>query len=448
MSIPHIEDLSPPEFLHVMRNLNSMVVTEKLDGSNLLFGFDGDGEFYTSRESKGGKRFYHSNEYTGYSADNPFKAAHHILQILSPSFRKILDNGDIVETEILFGRQPNTIVYGSNYVAFLRMVSGSNDKLEAIGNTLKGRKIGGKVSLVTNRNGVLQKEKQNVVWKFTNVPTVPQSVIESINIDKELDEFAEWADTSSGSFKTKKALAEASKERILPIKEILLDRIVRTFSPSLRDCDVSPSEDFGIEGVVILDPNTGKQTKLVDKTSFMLINQFFYATRNYIRNTSWFKIENYEGTYKTFNANLQEIPNAYNFTLMRLSEILGIPDLGDYRRISRAIKKFQTVDDFIEAWIVPNDLKRLKSSISTTLNDGLIMMEEAKEVFDRTWKDNILVLNNGKEIRYTDEVYKRTISMIDEVRYGMVHALVDVHNSQNFTDIAYALYRKHLETLY
>lgn len=448
MSIKHIEEMLPEEFLHLTRNLSQMVVTEKLDGSNLVFGFDNGGQFFTSRESKGGKRFYQSSDYEGYPADNPFKAAHEILQLLSQSFRHLLEPGDLVEAEVLFGRQPNAIVYGTSKIVPLRMLSGSTKKLDSLSGNLSKWNLNVATNITCEKNGLLVVKKRKIKWKFARVPRVPQEILEGLYIEDELNKFEQWYEANRKSFKTKKALKEATKEKILPIKEILLDKLVRSLQPALRDCEVAPTEDFGIEGIVILDPNTGNQTKIVDKTNFTLINQFFHAVRNHIRNTSWFKIENYQGTYKKFDAHLDQIPSAYENMLATIAGMLGIPELGQYKNIARTIKKYHSVEEFVDSWRWhPTYSKSLKKAIVNALNEGLFGLDEAKQAFEQTWSENVLILANGKEVRYTEEIYERTNVMFAEIRYGIIHALTDAHQAQDATDLAYALYRKHIMSL-
>src|SRR5271165_1397276 len=77
-SISHIEELPPEEFFHSVKNIATLIATEKLDGTNMVVGFDNDGELYTSRESKGGSRTYKVTPPTK-AAENGFCAAHKAL---------------------------------------------------------------------------------------------------------------------------------------------------------------------------------------------------------------------------------------------------------------------------------------------------------------------------------------------------------------------------------
>ena len=62
--IQHIEALPVRDFINAIENVANFTASEKLDGSNLTFGFENNGRYYTSREAKGGKRFYTESDFS------------------------------------------------------------------------------------------------------------------------------------------------------------------------------------------------------------------------------------------------------------------------------------------------------------------------------------------------------------------------------------------------
>src|SRR5690606_21069841 len=100
--ITHIEDLEIKEFLDVVRDLKKYTVTEKVDGSQILFGIDERG-FYTSRESKGGARVYSAEDYELKFSSSYMRSAHLLLEHVLPTLRDAgLHPGNQVEAEVLF----------------------------------------------------------------------------------------------------------------------------------------------------------------------------------------------------------------------------------------------------------------------------------------------------------------------------------------------------------
>jgi hypothetical protein len=65
----------------------------------------------------------------------------------------------------------------------------------------------------------------------------------------------------------------------MPIKDYLLNTLVRKVKPFLQTHDLKPDEDVGVEGVVLRDNKTGEMTKIVDKDVFTAINKFNNSVR-------------------------------------------------------------------------------------------------------------------------------------------------------------------------
>lgn len=454
--IPHLEDLPPEEFISAVRNMSRMIATEKLDGANLIFGFDSRGRFYTSREAKGGgDRFYSVDDYTSRPADNGFKGAHAALQKIAPKLRTIINNGEAVEVEVLFGRQPNAIVYGSNYIAFLRMIPGDNNempeqnKIKLLRDELIDEAVSVTIPVTTTFDGLeLVSKDMKLVWRFTSTSFIDSKEFEKVDVSKEIDKFEKWLrEHPFSSFKTKKDFVEATKQFMLPIKEKLLDQIVRKIKPALRDTDVTDSEDIGIEGIVLLDPQTGKQTKLVDKSIFTLINQFNYSIRNQIKGT-YRSPENYKDLYKVFNASIgSEGTTLYDKMLAEIANVIGVPGLSRYTQITRTIKKFNSPQHFINSW-KEQDVGRVKSQIADAVKTGLEDVKAARQRFIDEWKDYKLTLKDGRQIQYTEEIYNRTLLVFAETIQELQQMLNGVQNAQTLADIANVLYGTMLKKVF
>jgi hypothetical protein len=122
--IDHIEDLSLQEFIDAIENIDKMIATDKLDGVNLWVGVDESGKLFASREGKNKKaaRFYSQSDFADVAAHNSMRAAFAALSKNEKSIKSVLNKNDIIEVEILYGKQPNSIVYGKdnyNYIAFV-----------------------------------------------------------------------------------------------------------------------------------------------------------------------------------------------------------------------------------------------------------------------------------------------------------------------------------------
>lgn len=454
-SISHLEDLSPEEFLHNVKNIAQLIASEKLDGANLVVGFDMQGQLYTSREAKGGNRMYKPTT-PKRPADNGFCAAFMALhdKQIQPILRSILKNGEAVECELLFGRQPNAIVYGSNYIAFLRAIPGDNDehpdqsKVKQLDAELKGQSVRVEISAIGTIDGSeLIVHDQDYTFKFTSTQFIDSFEFHKVDLKKELHDLEEWLKSNPPSnFKTKKAFAEAASKFMLPIKEKLVDDILRYRKPTLRDVEVEPHEDIGIEGIVVLDPKTGKQFKIIDKSVFTIINQFNYAIRNEIKQTFNFNREAYAHLYKEFSATTGVSGNIYDQMLRGIAQAIGIPGVASYMGITRTIKKYDSPEAFIRAF--PQDVNQLRGHIVHAINAGIQHLSESKKHFEANWKSYVLSLGNGREIRYTKEIYNRTLLVYAETLKELTEMLKSVQNSKTVTEIANALFGKQLKAIH
>lgn len=311
--IPHIEDLSTPEFLSVLRNLKEFSATEKVDGSQILFGIDEHG-FYTSRETKGGDRVYAVEDYEISFSTTYKRSAHKLLESVLPQLKEAgLKPGDQVEAEVLYGALPNVVPYSedSNYLIFLRTTEGSVN-IDRLKQKLDGLSLsislvspitedGKSIHLVENTNNweisrvrqmpvymeqvsrKIRKKLAEVVDLLkqpSGIKNLSNAVIESTPLNKR----PEWCETEEWRFvkediRTKKEELRAQLQEglFLEIKEILLDSMVRPFTSDYGPLDC---EGGWIEGVVLRHEPTGKMVKVVDKNTFGVVREFAWQVRN------------------------------------------------------------------------------------------------------------------------------------------------------------------------
>ncbi len=128
-NIKHFEDLSFDEISFFIKHHGKFSLSEKIDGSNLCFGFDKTGNFFTSRELKGGKRYYSESDYPKQFWTTPFRFAHCALERISGDLLKKIGKDSLIEIEVLYGKTPNTINYNleRNRIVVLKTISGISE---------------------------------------------------------------------------------------------------------------------------------------------------------------------------------------------------------------------------------------------------------------------------------------------------------------------------------
>lgn len=474
--ITHIEDLSVREFIRAVESLSDKIVTEKLDGQNLWFGLDDKG-FYTSREGKSSKagRFYGVDDYKMLSAYNGFRAAHLALEKVEPIIRKYLKINDAVEIEVLFGRQPNTVTYGSegkNYIVLLRGVHNTpEERVQNLATALDGKEVSVSSTIVSSQDGDnLDKRDETLLWKFTKVQPISAKHINTKDAVKLLDKLKAYVDQSNSVFSDKtngevaemnltsvpkgsRAEAKAERERVnaeitnnykLPIKELLLKQFVRKIKPMLQDPELHPSEDIGVEGVVVRDPITGNQTKIVDRDVFTAINSFNAAVRSGISSLV---------RTADSSAPLEARGGVFGSAKIKIAELLGAPDLAVPAQARRFLTHYKKSDPAATALALANhlDIKSVpaaRTKISSILKNSLSEINDILGQFKKEAGEYRLKLKTGKSIGITPEVMGRTLTAFAETKKEINEINSKVLSSRTAAQLLLALYGRTISSLF
>ena len=443
--IEHIENLPIKEFLNAVKNLNKFRVTEKIDGVNIVFGMDENGKFYTSRESKGGKRFYKDSEWGKQIWITGFRAAHKALEKIFPVIkrRNLMKPGDAIEAEILFGALPNTVPYGSksNQIILLRVFDGNPDfdtikkALENISITIELKNVP-----TTNDGKTIEYEDRKYKWKISSTPQVPKSLLDKVKsnniIKQNIKKLEEYLNQPSGIGNltnlmvisiplNKKPEAIGSenwkivKEKI-KIKREQIEQVLQTFKLDIKNemlnslvrkvaSKFGPSYEEGgwIEGLVFLDTDTGKQFKLVDKTIFTEMNKFSWKIREIISASGGKKLKSLMGRIQ-----------------LRMAEIIGHPRLvSGFPK--QYISKFGTTDEEII-----NNLSKSIQNLEKTKEELVKIINYGEKVANRIldWyiknksKLTKTITRNNQEIVVTYDdpnLNKKTLETFAEFFYYM-----------------------------
>ncbi len=310
--IPYIEDLPLKDMLYVVQNLHEHEITEKVDGSQILFGIDDTG-FYTSRETKGGIRIYNEKDYGISFSTTYLRSAHKFLEGILPFMKQVgFKNGDQVEAEVLYGELPNVIPYSgdTNRLIFLRTTEGSINVTQL--KKLDGTSIHVTLSRPITDDGRNIYLKETVdKWECAKVPFIQYNsedlnrglasrikplldyldeksnvygISKGIILETPLNKRPEWCHPKD--WKETKKIVKEERERL---EFAILVNFTRKIQHILNDYLVfSQSSGFGpvleeggwIEGAVIRNTKTGKMCKVVDKWHFSQVRENAWETRN------------------------------------------------------------------------------------------------------------------------------------------------------------------------
>jgi len=475
-TIPHLEDLDVETFIRVLENLHELEAVQKLDGANLRVGLDERGDLYTSREQKGGKRFYSESDFPKSSVYDGFRTAHAVLEKAEGYFMQVLVPGESINLEILFGPQPNTVLYGKdnlNYIALLEMLPGDDPsvepdqgKIKELMKLLDDKQFVVRTAISDTVDGVTIVKTPTVTpWKFTTSDVVPRSEISKISFVKELGAMKAYlrqenqvARDQGHDLTNFEVLKDRSRDLTqerqeiqnklmndfkLPIKKKLMG-IVYKQKPSLRGIEGDDATYNGIEGIIFKDPKTGEKFKIVDKDVFTAVNKFNYQARKAVASRV---------TSADPNMSIEARGGIVGEARTRSIKLLGIEGAETPSQTKKALLKFQadTREDTIEA--IARSLNQLnfgavRRKLQAIYISAIDDLEEALNTFKMNGSEYSLNLKDGQTVKYTKEIRRRTLLIFAEARRGLIETLHRIQRSSDMYDLIEVMFKDQLDQLF
>lgn len=483
-AIQYLEDIDASRFLEVLKSLKSKVITEKMDGTSFKFGFDNNGKFFTTRSGKGNadKIFYKAADWGISAASNGFKAAHLAIKEHQSDLKEVMLPGEAVDIEILYGRQPNTVVYGldgTNYIMLIKMAEGTDgdianpEKIDEIAKILKSKESSVTTINVDTVDGeTLTSNKTISKWKFDRPNVIKPNEFsaqtkkliaglesflkkkneklsellseEKSNLDASTFNLVSAGDHKEEIKRIREEVLEALSNKKKAIANSALSDLITDLKPKFQDSNVDENEDFGIEGVVILDTNTQEQFKLVDKNTFATINRFNFQVRDTIR--GMVKDDNDEST-------LEQRGGILGNAKLRISRLFNVPGLGKTYTIKKVISKFkgespeETVKNFAKT-VQNADFLAFREKILSVIDFTLDELATALANFKENANEYQIELDTGKVVKYTEEVIHRTLLVFAEAKESLVLLSKKIKSAKSMEDLVIALYGKQIKQIH
>lgn len=462
--IAHLEDLPIEQFVRMLKELPKLRCVQKLDGANLVAGVDVQGNFYTSREQKGGKRFYKVTDFPKRPAYDGFKTAHAALEQAKEAFCKIVKPGMAISCEVIYGDQPNTVIYGKgnlSYLAFLEPVPGDDPThqlnyglAKLLTDALKDTQVSTNIEAADTTDGItFVKLPKPMRWGFTRSDVVAPEDIARVDFQDNLKALETFLERPSGGAEdvgiemtnyevikdkgqkladVRKALNEKIRtDYMLPIKEKFLTKLVYKQKPSLYSGRSDDSGFVGIEGLIFTDKNTSERFKVVDRDDFTAVNKFFYQVRNRI-----------VGRITTSNEelSLESRGGILGEAKIRCMRLFSIPDLEMPGQVKRAIQPFvgddkdETLKNLKDT-VKTLNFQAIKRKMSAIMTNCMSEVEDALDEFKGDFDTLELELKNGRKVKYTPEIKRRTLMTFAEAFKTINETLRAIRGSASFGDL-------------
>jgi hypothetical protein len=470
--IPHVEDLPIETFIRMLKKFHELHAVQKLDGANLLIGRDIKGKIFASREQKGGDRYYKPKDMPKRSAFDGFRAALAACLQVSDVLTSKLKPGQTLSCEILFGEQPNTVVYGKDglsYIAFLEPCLGDDPTIELdqdlpteLAEILHKKRVTTiePANDTTDGENVIRAPK-NVTWAFTSSDVVSPEVYKDIDMSgaiKELEKYLKQAnkeayaqgdhlsnyDVMTGKEQKlsdeRKAVSEEVREKFkLPIKNELL-RMLKKIKPSLA----GQAGPIGSEGIIFKDLKTSEVFKVVDRDDFTTVNKFNYEVRNKVI-----------GRIASSDPNLplEQRGGIVGNARVRCALLLGIPGIEIPGRAKRVLEpmagssKDQTLKNILIA-LQPLSFESAKRKMGAIITSAMHDLEDELDSFKEKGAESLIKLSTGKEVGITPEVRRRTLLTFADSREELMTLLQQIRVAKTKTDLVTPFIGRALDDLH
>lgn len=478
-SLQHLEFLPAKEIVTLLENVNTWTTVEKLDGVAFAFGIDDNGKFYTSREGKGrDDKVYAAKDWETYSksgAGNLFKLAHLAISGVQDEIESVLENGDVVDVEIILGTQPNVVEYGLNGNSWIVLLNSfrpdKSKKIEDLMKKIENQTTKVKANVISSSDGKsLDTNVEEIIFGYHTPEKIQVSGVEVESLSKfksflsqnneavsELENVdamtnAEVLDVSLNKIKknvrdvvkTEREFLKVlvMKKYIMPLKEEILNSVVRTRTPELQGKKVE--EELGVEGVVAYSDSNDFRFKIVDRDVFTKINRFFHKVRDDISGT----IISSDPT-----SSLSARGGMVGSNMLRVFDIMGYSDIKSTRKANEIVKKNlkstreETVKE-LESLTSDIEFRPLASKLTAIFKDTINDLDEAATAFKKEWKEYSLDVpfhGETKTIKYTKEIYNRTLLAFAESRNRTDEILIKIADAKSKTDLVNILFDRQLK---
>lgn len=433
--IYHIDDQSLPidYFIHVMRNLHTYSVTEKVDGANLWFGLNTDGDFYTSRGNKGGGEYFQNHEWGNDYKDVGFKSAHVALEKHINIFKECgLRAGDCIEIEVLYGDKPNAIPYNKNQIIFLRNISG-NVNLDSLSEVFGDTEVHLNEVPYTTDGRTIEYKQESSNWVASKVLEYSpewESILDDVRqplefLEKLLNEnnSGNLVNNDGVILINSEVLSARTNVRNKEIKTnlynlidgpVILDgpNVIGGYRTYIKQCllknlvhcncsTLGPTIDEGgwIEGVV-LRRNHGQYDeliKLVDKDLFTNVNKFNHEIRNKITLK-----------HKGINSDINDAGLLGNLIRDMMSYI-NHPILGTIQ--AKRYLKNNNFDDIILSAFDGRDINDVKQRWSNMIEIYINKLEHFLNNYIETYNRLCFIDSIGRQHKYDKAIHIRTLQV-------------------------------------
>jgi hypothetical protein len=360
-----------------------------------------------------------------------------------------------------------------NYVAFLEMIPGDDptidpdqSKIKKLVELLKDRVVAAKTEFWDTTDGInMTRAPQLTDWKFTTSERVPKDDIEKLNFDSELNDLKQFLeelnetakklgkDLSNFEVLSDKSRDLADERETLtqkinddfkaPIKKKLLDLVYKQ-KPSLRSEMGDEGAYEGIEGIIFMDRKSGERFKVVDRDIFTRVNQFNYQVRKTVA-----------GRIVSADPDLpiEQRGGIVGEARLRALKMFGLENAELPTQAKRVIEKFkgdsreETIKNIVDS-VHQLHFEALDRKLQAIYISAIDDLDESLDSFKSKGDEYTMTLDDGKTIKYTQEIRRRTLMVFAEARKDLINMLSKIKKCRYMEDFVELFFGQALDGLH
>jgi hypothetical protein len=266
----------------------------------------------------------------------------------------------------------------------------------------------------------------------------------ALKMGKDLSNFEVLKDRSRELADERKTIDEKVKAEFkLPVKQELL-KLVAKQEPSLRGKVGDEGAYHGIEGIIFTDPKTREKFKIVDRDVFTRINVFNYQVRHGISSRT-----------VTVNPDMpkEQRGGIIGEARLRAINMFGLSNADLPNQAKKILARFKGSDRLETVKNVADSLHQLnfqaiRQKIQSIYVSAMDDLDEALDAFKMNSDSYNLKLDNGKEIKYTQEIKHRTLMSFAEANKTITEMLAKLRRTQDMKQLIEVFFGKQLNQLH
>lgn len=449
------EELPIKDFLHQLNKLGEFTISSQADGLNFYFGLDADGNFYSSpfAPDKASKFCYQISDYPKESSNNPFIAAHTVLEKKLKTIEKFLQPGEAVESQLVTHTQKSTNGT-ANTLSIIRPVKGETGiadpkHIHELVQKLSGSKIQVNVKQLDTVDGEeLHSIEAISVWKINHTKQMHGKELTSSKLKSQIQKLKHFLEQPN--HKAHSIGLDMSNFAVATVNLTEIDMKLRSKLKAERERlnqEILDDYKFPIKAELLdnLESKLGAKAALLHHGS----NETWLADANFM-STNRFdtvakrKISGFQRTTDS-EASLEERGGLIGVFEQRIAELLGVPELAIFQSAAKIFRENRGKNPQETAANFSKSLEHLhfqgvKQKIVAVLKNTLDKLADQLAHFKDNATSFKMVTGESETVNLSPSEIKNNLLEFAQAKHDLEHTMSEIKKAKDFASVILAIY--------